>query len=127
MYRSGPYVPETVELEISTKASSGGLIFWHGPTPTEIDPDDFFSIAVNREGKVELQWDYGSGVAKAVSNSIVNDGEKHLVCYNQTHLNTCSTACKINKYDLSSGCSEKARSRWDDPGGWRGHSVVCYQ
>ncbi|XP_035706486.1 basement membrane-specific heparan sulfate proteoglycan core protein isoform X3 [Folsomia candida] len=79
MYRSGPYVPETVELEISTKASSGGLIFWHGPTPTEIDPDDFFSIAVNREGKVELQWDYGSGVAKAVSNSIVNDGEKHLV------------------------------------------------
>jgi hypothetical protein len=79
MPRNSPFTQEIVEIEISTKAASGGLLFWQGPLPTELDPDDFFSIGINSEGKVELSWDYGSGIVKAVSNLVVNDGEKHLV------------------------------------------------
>lgn len=121
MLRSGPYVTETVELEISTKAASGGLIFWHGPNPSEVDPDDFFSIGVNGEGKVELQWDYGSGVAKAISNSNVTDGEKHLVKHTSNNFITIGILC-FQFYFVD--CTEKARQGWHYTSGFRGYSGI---
>lgn len=78
MPRRGYNDPEKIELEITTKFASG-ILFWHGPTPSDIDPGHFFSIGINGEGKVEFQWDYGVGTAKVESNKAVNDGTKHLV------------------------------------------------
>jgi hypothetical protein len=78
MPRHHPHDEELVEFEISTKAGSG-LLLWHGPSPMEVDPDDFFSVGINGEGKVELQWNFGTGTAKVTSMKSVNDGEKHKV------------------------------------------------
>lgn len=68
---------EIIEIEIST-TSMRGLLFFHGQGPNE-EPEDFLSVGIDSEGKIEFRWELGSGEAKVRSNVSVADGKRHKV------------------------------------------------
>lgn len=68
---------EVIEIEIST-TSMRGLLFFFGQAPNQ-EPEDFLSVGIDSEGRIEFRWDLGSGEGKIQSNVSVADGKKHKV------------------------------------------------
>ncbi|XP_074655738.1 basement membrane-specific heparan sulfate proteoglycan core protein-like [Tubulanus polymorphus] len=93
---------EVITITFSTNEPNA-LLFWHGQNPnTPGQDDDYLSIAL-RDGRVELSYELGTGIANIVTNERYNDGLTHTIVTERTGRNGELKVDNGRKYSGSSG------------------------